>query len=230
MRSGSCSTAAAEAFRATSTGPWVFASIRADRRAKRWSVPASHSVASPARGISWAGSTAICISTAKTCSWAPTSSVASASRYRMQEVGFKKYPCCAIAAGPTEIALRLQRENDLRSGSDPLRATEVAAVWLQAHRSRVQDRRESHRRRPVQCPVLRRQCAAARPFKTPAFHGGGGARPPDQGVHLEDHVSAPTLRSLPRGNTAMDMQIVMENGDASTTPVSILRQGFRAIR
>jgi 2-methylcitrate dehydratase PrpD len=35
------------------------------------------------------------------------------STYRMQEVAFKKYPCCAMASGATDVTLRLLRENDL---------------------------------------------------------------------------------------------------------------------
>lgn len=35
------------------------------------------------------------------------------STYRMQEVAFKKYPCCAMAAGPTEVTLNLLRDNHL---------------------------------------------------------------------------------------------------------------------
>lgn len=33
--------------------------------------------------------------------------------YRMQQVAFKKYPCCSLTSGPTDVAFNMLREHDL---------------------------------------------------------------------------------------------------------------------
>jgi 2-methylcitrate dehydratase PrpD len=43
--------------------------------------------------------------------------------YRMEQVAFKKYPCCAMASGPTDVALNMLVDNDI----DP---SDVASVTL----------------------------------------------------------------------------------------------------
>ena len=131
--------------------------------------------------------------------------------YRMQEVGFKKYPCCAMAAGPTEVTLRMQRENDL----DP---AEIRSVRLKLPPYGY--RLIGHEFKIGANPTVDGQFSAQYCVANVLLRGRSSIRhftaEAVRDPQIRNLISKITVTSdpalIPRGQTATDMEIVMANG------------------
>lgn len=131
--------------------------------------------------------------------------------YRMQELAFKKYPCCAMTSGPTDVILNMLREHEL----DP---AEIASVKLTlppygyrlvGHNFKIGDNPTVDGQFSAQycvANVLLRGRSKIRHFTAEAV------RDPE----IRKYISMVAVRPDPsldlRGHTAMDMEITMANG------------------
>jgi 2-methylcitrate dehydratase PrpD len=131
--------------------------------------------------------------------------------YRMQEVAFKKYPCCAMASGPTEVTLRMLRAHEL----DP---AEIRAVRLKlppygyrliGHEFKIGENPTVDGQFSAQycvANVLLRGRSSIRHFTSEAVQD------PDIRPFISKITVAPDPALILRGHTAMDMEIVMADG------------------
>lgn len=131
--------------------------------------------------------------------------------YRMQEIAFKKYPCCAMTSGPTDVALRMLTDNDLDTA-------EIAAVRLTlppygyrlvGHDFNIGDNPTVDGQFSAQycvANVLLRGRSKIRHFTTEAVRDPA----------IRKFISMVTVLPDPsldlRGHTAMDMEITMSDG------------------
>jgi len=137
------------------------------------------------------------------------------SDYRMQQVAFKKYPCCALACGPTDVTLSLMKDH----GIDPTHILSVRLTLppygyrLIGHEFQIGER-----------PTVDAQFSAQYCVANVLLRGGSKI------LHFAPHavrdpkiaqlISKITVTADPslvaRGHTAMDMEIVMESGERYT--------------
>lgn len=131
--------------------------------------------------------------------------------YRMQEVAFKKYPCCAMTAGSTDVALNMLRENAINP-------EEIDSVQLMlppygfrlvGHEFKIGDN-----------PTVDGQFNAQYCVANVLLRGGSRIRhfTPEavRDPEIMKFISRIKVRSDPalerRGHTAMDMEIIMQDG------------------
>jgi 2-methylcitrate dehydratase PrpD len=140
--------------------------------------------------------------------------------YRMQEVAFKKYPCCAMTSGPTDVTFNMLREHDIdpsQIGSVKL-ALPPYGYRLVGHEFRIGDNPTVDGQFSAQycvANVLLRGRSKIQHFTTQAV------RDPE----IRKFISL--IRVLPdpaldrRGHTAMDMEITMTNGKVYQSGIDI---------
>lgn len=132
-------------------------------------------------------------------------------RYRMEDVAFKKYPCCAMAAGPTEVALQMQREHDL----DPDEIRSVS-LTLPPHGYRL----IGHEFQVGTNPTVDGQFSAQYCVANVLLRGRSSIRhftaEAVRDPQVRDFISRITVVSdralCSRGHTATDLEIVMTDG------------------
>jgi 2-methylcitrate dehydratase PrpD len=142
------------------------------------------------------------------------------TRYRMQEVAFKKYPCCALASGPTEVTLSMLKEHDL----DPADIRSVKLMLpaygyrLICHEFKIGDNPTVDGQFSAQyciANVLLRGRSKIRHFTAQAV------RDP----RIRDLISRITVLPDPslarRGHTAMDMEMTLTNGAVYRSGIDI---------
>ncbi len=134
------------------------------------------------------------------------------SEFRMQQVAFKKYPCCALACGPTDVTLSLMNEHDI----DPERIQSVRLTLppygyrLIGHPFQIGER-----------PTVDAQFSAQYCVANVLLRGGSKilhfAAEAVRDPRIMQLISKITVTADPslvaRGHTAMDMEIVMESGE-----------------
>jgi 2-methylcitrate dehydratase PrpD len=137
------------------------------------------------------------------------------SEYRMQQVGFKKYPCCALACGPTHVTLGLMEEHRI----DPAQVRSVKLMLppygyrLIGHEFKIGER-----------PTVDAQFSAQYCVANVLLRGGSKilhfAAQAVRDPQIAQLISKITVTADPalvaRGHTAMDMEIVMEDGTQYT--------------
>jgi len=140
--------------------------------------------------------------------------------YRMQEIAFKKYPCCSLTSGPTDLTLNMLSAYDL----DPAEITSVQVALspygyrLVGHEFKVGDNPTVDGQFNAQycvANVLLRGRSKLRHFTAPQV------RDPE----IRKFVSRITVLSDPslirRGHTAVDMQITMSNGQVYKSGIDV---------
>jgi len=140
--------------------------------------------------------------------------------YRMQDVAFKKYPCCSLASGPTDVTLRMLREHNL----DPAAIRSVKLTLppygyrLIGHEFKIGDNPTVDGQFSAQycvANVLLRGRSRIRHFTAESV------RDPEIG-NLISRIAVTSDPALARrGHTAMDMEIAMMNGDVYTGGIDI---------
>ena len=131
--------------------------------------------------------------------------------YRMRQVAFKKYPCCAMASGPTDVALNLLLENDI--DTDKVAAVTLAlppyGYRLIGHRFKIGDNPTVDGQFSAQycvANVLLRGRSKISHFTAKAV------RDPQ----IRKYINKVTVMADPsldlRGHTATDMEITMTDG------------------
>jgi len=134
------------------------------------------------------------------------------SSYRMLDVSFKKYPCCALASGPTEITLSMLREYAL----DPAEIRSVKltlppyAYRLVGHDFKIGDNPAVDGQFSAQYCIanvlLRGRCTIS--------HFTSEAVRDPQIVNFISKISVAADPALARrGHTAADLEITMKNGE-----------------
>lgn len=145
--------------------------------------------------------------------------------YKMQEIGFKKYPGCAMAAGPTDVALSMLRQYDL----DTSRIQSVRLFLppygfrLVGHEFKIGDNPTVDGQFSAQycvANVLLRGSSRIRHFTREAVC--------DRKIgKLISKISVmPDEQVARRGHTAMDMEIRMAGGEVYRSGIDIA-PGFR---
>jgi 2-methylcitrate dehydratase PrpD len=142
------------------------------------------------------------------------------SIYRMQDVAFKKYPCCAMTSGPTDVTLTMLKEFDI----DPAR---IAAVKLSlppygyrlvGHEFKIGDN-----------PTVDGQFSAQYCVANVLLRGGSKLRhfTPESvcDPEIRKFISLISVKPDPsldyRGHTAMDMEITMTSGEVYRKSIDI---------
>lgn len=140
--------------------------------------------------------------------------------YRMPGVAFKKYPCCAMTSGPTDVALNMLRENDI----DP-EAIESVKVTLPPYGYRL----VGHPFKIGDNPTVDGQFSAQYCVANVLLRGRSkishfttkAVRDPE----IRKFISKVTVLPDPtldwRGHTAMDMEITMTNGEVYRSGIDI---------
>ena len=131
--------------------------------------------------------------------------------YRMQDVAFKKYPCCSLTSGPTDVALTMLTEHEI----DPAGIANVRLTLppygyrLVGHEFKIGDNPTVDGQFSAQycvANVLLRGRSKIRHFTTEAVRDPA----------IRKFISLVTVLPDPsldlRGHTAMDMQITMKDG------------------
>ncbi len=140
--------------------------------------------------------------------------------YRMQQVAFKKYPCCALACGPTEATLRLLEDRAI----DPTQIRSVRLMLppygyrLIGHEFKIGDRPTVDAQFSAQycvANVLLRGRSKIQHFAPQAVRDPAIA----QLISKITVTADPAL--VARGHTAMDMEIVMESGERHVGGIDI---------
>jgi 2-methylcitrate dehydratase PrpD len=131
--------------------------------------------------------------------------------YRMQEVAFKKYPCCAMAAGPTEVTLRMQQRHDL----DPA-AIRSVNLKLPPHGHRLIGQEFNVGANPTVDGQFSAQYCVANVLlrgRSSIRHFTAESVRDPRIRELISRIAVNADRALiPRGQTATDMEIVMADG------------------
>jgi 2-methylcitrate dehydratase PrpD len=145
--------------------------------------------------------------------------------YKMQEVAFKKYPGCAMASGPTDVALSMLRDYDL----DPSKIQSVKLFLppygfrLVGHEFRIGDNPTVDGQFSAQycvANVLLRGSSRIRHFTREAVCD------PKIGKLVSKISVTPDAQVALRGHTAMDMEIKMSKGEVYRSGIDIA-PGFR---
>jgi 2-methylcitrate dehydratase PrpD len=133
------------------------------------------------------------------------------SEYRMQQVGFKKYPCCALACGPTDVALSMMEEH----GIDPVQIRSVK-LSLPPYGYRLIGHEFQIGERPTVDAQFSAQYCVANVLlrgRSKILHFAPDAvRDPRIAQLISKITVTPDPSLVARGHTAMDMEVVMENG------------------
>jgi len=145
--------------------------------------------------------------------------------YKMQEIAFKKYPGCAMASGPTDVALSMLNEYQL----DPSKIKSVNLFLppygfrLVGHQFRIGDNPTVDGQFSAQycvANVLLRGSSSIRHFTADAVCDR------KIGKFVAKITVTPDERVARRGHTAMDMEIKMLNGEVYRSGIDIA-PGFR---
>lgn len=140
--------------------------------------------------------------------------------YRMQEVAFKKYPCCAMTSGPTDVAFNMLREYEL----DPAEIDTVKLTLppygyrLVGHKFKIGDNPTVDGQFSAQycvANVMLRGRSKIRHFTTQAV------RDPAIRKFISMVTVLPDSSLDRRGHTAMDMEITMTNGEVYRSGIDI---------
>lgn len=145
--------------------------------------------------------------------------------YKMQEVAFKKYPGCAMASGPTDVALSMLREYDL----DPSKIQAVK-LFLPPYGFRL----VGHEFKIGENPTVDGQFSAQYCVANVLLRGSSRIRHFTREAVCDRKISklvskitvAPDERVALRGHTAMDMEIRMSGGEVYRSGIDIA-PGFR---
>lgn len=131
--------------------------------------------------------------------------------YRMQDVAFKKYPCCSLTSGPTDVALTMLTEHEIDpAGIAAVRLTLPPYGYrLVGHEFKIGDNPTVDGQFSAQycvANVLLRGRSKIRHFTTEAVRDPAISK----FISLVTVLPDPSLDL--RGHTAMDMQITMKDG------------------
>lgn len=145
--------------------------------------------------------------------------------YKMQEVAFKKYPGCAMASGPTDVALSILHEYDL----DPSKIRSVK-LFLPPYGFRL----VGHEFKIGANPTVDGQFSAQYCVANVLLRGSSRIRhftreavsDPRIGKLISKISVLPDAQVALRGHTAMDMEIRMSSGKVYRSGIDIA-PGFR---
>jgi 2-methylcitrate dehydratase PrpD len=142
------------------------------------------------------------------------------TRYRMQEVAFKKYPSCAMTLAPTDVALSLLRQH----GLDPA-DIESAKLTLPPYGYRL----VGHEFKIGDNPTVDGQFSAKYCIANALLRGSSriqhftaqAVRDPEILNYVSKVTVLPDASLDRRGHTAMDMEITMTNGEVYKSGMDI---------
>ncbi len=145
--------------------------------------------------------------------------------YKMQEVAFKKYPGCAMASGPTDVALSMLHQYEL----DPSKIQSVK-LFLPPYGFRL----VGHEFRIGENPTVDGQFSAQYCVANVLLRGSSRIRHFTKDAVCDPKIAKlisrisvkPDTKVARRGHTAMDMEIRMRGGKVYRSGIDIA-PGFR---
>src|SRR5262249_36856303 len=130
------------------------------------------------------------------------------SRYRMQQVAFKKYPSCAMTLGPTDLTLKMLREHNLA----PAEAVAVTLTLRPYGYSLVGHEFKVGENPPVDGQFSAKYCvsnALLRGRSSMPHFTAQAVRDPEIMKFVSKVTVLPDPELDHRGHTAMDLEIAM---------------------